>query len=328
MKNLVNNIFLITLLFLIPLFAEGKSGDGKSLIQQVKERIVKEKEKQEDKKSDETGSRIEEVKDKIVKEEKKEKEKAEVKNKAKNKDKSKGEDKRDYDRDYKNKQGRDYVKDDNKKYHKKKDGGNYRSDGYWVYDGVYFDGYATDVVYDDYAYIDEAALISPNPMREYKKPRKIISLSSSVEAAYLGKDILDTYGVTGKISANLYALHFNCFYQNIFSNEEKLTIYSVNGGVSLALGDVVLTPFVGAFYIEPLEEARFSYGADLQIFLPYNYNLDFYTINSSYGSLNFNSFSASLNREFYILNAGLGYNYNNYAGIDFSGPFARLSFSF
>ena len=142
----------------------------------------------------------------------------------------------------------------------------------------------------------------------------------------MGKDIDDTYGVTAKASANLYSLHFNCFYQSIFSSEESLTIYSVNGGYSFTVQNVTLTPFIGAFYIEPLEEARLSYGANLEIFLPGNYSLDLYSINSSYGSLNFHNLSASLNYEFYRLNLGLGFNYNNYAGVSFSGPLARLSF--
>lgn len=344
MKNNINLIILVVLLFSFPFFAEGKSSGGKSFIREIKERITKEKEKVEEKSKgkekeivkaetkeknkdsykhkdnnkkeepSEEKSRIEKVKDKIVNEAKI----IEVKNEGrKEKNKNKGKDKynHDYDHDY----GRGYNK------------GRYRDYPYWIYDDLYFYEppiIMTDVVYGDYAYTDDSDLISRSPIYTYRHPRRIPFLSSSVEAAYLGKDLWDTYGVTAKISANLYHLHFNCFYQNIFTNEENLTIYSVNGGVSFALADFTLTPFIGAFYIEPLEEAQFSYGADLQIFLPGNYNLDLYTINSSYGSLNFNNFSASLNREFYILNVGLGFNYNNYAGVNFSGPFARLSFSF
>jgi hypothetical protein len=295
MKNNINLISMVIVLFFAPFFAEGKSDKGKSFIQEIKERITNEKEKVEGKS--------------------KEKEKEVVKAEVKVKEKNKGKD------DY------DYVHDNGRRNNKII----YRDYPYWIYDDVYYHEpsiIVTDVVYDDYVYIDDSDLISRRPIYEYSHPRRIPFLSSSVEAAYLGKDLRDTYGVTAKISANLYNLHFNCFYQNIFSSEEKLTIYSVNGGVSFALANLILTPFVGGFYIEPLEEAQFSYGADLQIFLPGNYNLDLYTINSSYGSLNFNNFSASLNREFYVLNAGLGFNYNNYAGVNFSGPFARLAFSF
>jgi hypothetical protein len=337
MKNLINNIFLVTLLFFIPLFAEGKSNEGKSFIQEIKEKITKEKEKVEKKvekkeqekvkvevkekeknkdkpehkdknevtKPAEKESRIKEVKDKIVKEQKKIEEKSVEKKKIKEKDKY----------------NHDYVNDYNRKPYKKKYEYDYYPDIFWVYDDVY-----PDVTYYDYTYVDDSDLIYPSTTHEYIRPRKIIFLNSSVEAAYLGKDINDTYGVTAKVSANLYSFHFNCFYQNIFSSEESLTLYSINGGYSFTAQNVMLTPFIGAFYIEPLEKARFSYGANLQIFFPDKYNLDLYTLNSWYGSLNFNNFSASLNRVFYNrLNIGMGFNYNNYAGVSFSGPIVKLS---
>jgi len=321
MKNLINNIFLVSLLFFIPMFTEGKS-----FIQEIKDKITKEtekiEEKKEEKKSPEADSRIKEVKDKIVKEKKKEEHKIEVKVKEKKKVKEKDKDK------YKHDYGYDY---DRKYYKKKYKYDNYSDNNslYWIYDNISFDESSvlvTDVRYDDYSYVDDSDLISPSPIYTNKQPRKIIFLNSSVEATYLGKDIDDTYGITGKISANLYSLHFNCFYQSIFSSEESLTLYSINGGFSFTTQSFTLTPFIGAFYIEPLEEAQLSYGANLKIFLPDNYNLDLYTLNSSYGSLNFNNFSASLNYEFYRFNIGLGFNYNNYAGVSFSGPLAKLSF--
>jgi hypothetical protein len=344
MKNLINNIFLVTLVFFIPLFLEGKSTEKKSFIQEIKEKLTnekekieakaeekkqekvkkeekievkskekgKEKEKNEYKEKKEVGKQAEEEsRIKIVKKNiEKEKEKIEARAETEKKNKEKEKDK------YK----QDYVNDYNRKYHKRyKD--YYYPDIYWTYDNPYY-----DVIYDEYTYVDDSDLIYERPIYTEQPRRRTAFLISSVEAAYLGKDIRDTYGVTAKISANLFALHFNCFYQNIFSSEESLTLYSINGGYSFVIQNFILTPFVGAFYIEPLEEARLSYGANLQIFFPENINLDLYTINSSYGSLNFNNFSASLNREFYRFNFGLGFNYNNYAGVSFSGPLAKLSF--
>ena len=49
MKNLINNIFLVALVFLIPLFVEGKSTESKSFIQKIKEKITNEQEKVEEK---------------------------------------------------------------------------------------------------------------------------------------------------------------------------------------------------------------------------------------------------------------------------------------
>jgi hypothetical protein len=267
---------------------------------------MKDKDKSKVEKPATDESRITKVKKKIVKEKKKIETKVEKKKKGKD----------NYVHGPKNKHGH------GRKYHRKKYKGYYYPDNYLVYDYRY-----PDVSYYDYYYVDEPELIYSRPTHEYRRPRKTILLNSSVEAAYLGKDIDDTYGATAKVSANLFSFHFNCFYQNIFSSEESLTLYSINGGYSFSVQNVTLTPFIGAFYIEPLEEAELSYGANLQIFLPDNYSLDLYTLNSSYGSLNFNNFSASLNHELYIFNVGMGFNYNNYAGVSFSGPFVKLSFS-
>jgi hypothetical protein len=367
MKNNINLIILVVVLFFFPLFAEGENTEKKSFIQEIKEKITKEKEKKEEDKSKEKveekaeikekkqekekenknkkeespseESRTKIIKEKIVEEKKKIEVKAVEKKEEKEKEKEKVKEKDKYNHDYvndnKNKYGHDYVPDIDRKYDKKKDKDDYYSDNkylYWgYYDDIYFDkplDHVTYVRYDDYPYTDDSDLILEKQINTYKHPRRTAFLNSSVEAAYLGKDIRDTYGVTAKISANLYSLHFNCFYQNIFSSKESLTLYSINGGVSFTWNDFTLTPFLGAFYIEPLEEARFSYGANLQVSLPANYILDLYTLNSSYGSLNFHNFSASLNYAFYIFNIGLGYNYNNYAGESLSGPFARLSVGF
>lgn len=359
MKNNLNQIILVLPIFFFPFIVEGKSNEKKSFIQEIKEKIIQEKEKveekNEEKKNDnytyedkkkkeekeppEEKSRIEKIKETILKEkkkiEKKNKENKNEKEKYKEKEKDKYKDEHKYHNDYvhknKNKHGNNYIHDNDRRYYKKKYKDNYyryNNPHYFIYDDIYIDEYpvyVTDVGYDKYTYIDESELISPNPLREYKNPRRIVFLTSSVEAAYLGKDLRDTYGITGKISANIYYLHFNCFYQNIFSSEEKIRLYSINGGLSLSTQDLILTPFIGAFYIEPLDEARFSYGANLQVFLPFNYNLDLYTLNSSYGSLDFHNFSASLNYEFYRFNLGLGYTYNSYAGVNFSGPFARIA---
>ena len=94
--------------------------------------------------------------------------------------KKKGKDKHDYVHDRKYKHGR------NRRYHKKKYKNYYYPDIYWIYDDTYY-----DVGYYDYTYINDSDLIYPSPIYEYKQPRKIPLLNSSVEAAYLGKDIRD-----------------------------------------------------------------------------------------------------------------------------------------
>lgn len=334
MKNIINLVVPVVLLFFVPLFVEGESSEEKSRIQIVKEKIIAEKKKEE--KKEEKKEKKEEKKEEWEKEKEKgngkEKEKDKGKDKEQYKEKDKHEYNHDYDHDYVRyeRNNHEYEYRNDERYYKERyvyrpDFG-YLGGYYYFYDGVPV--YITEVEHDNYVYVDDSDGDVYSTIDTDAPPRKIASLYSSVEASYLGKDIRNTYGATAKISANLYYVHFNCFYQNIFSTDETLTIYSINGGLSCPIYNFTLTPFLGAFYIEPLEEARLSYGADLQVKLSDNYMLDFYTINSSYGSLDFNNFSASLNYTFSIFNIGLGYNYNKYAGEEFSGPFARLSLGF
>jgi hypothetical protein len=363
MKNKVNLTLLVILLFFIPLFVEGKSTEKNSFIYEVKAGITEEKEKKAEKlkkevktekkeekveykvkevfkeekkenytyeqkdKNDvketlEEKSRIKEIKDKIAKEKKKE----EQKEKAKPKVKDKGKNDHDYYHDYRDKYYYHHG------YHRRYYNERYRYNDYPGFFGGFrnfYDGFPVTLIYvryDDYPYANGSDFNFRSTQNLDNTSNKIAFLYSSVETAYLGKDIRDTYGVTVKLSCNIYSLHLNYFYQDIFSSEESLTLYSVNGGVSFALPNFTLTPFLGIFYIESLKEARFSYGANLQVFLPANYIIDLYSLNSWYGSLNFNNFSASLNYAFYRFNIGLGFNYNNYAGVKFSGPLAKLSF--
>lgn len=254
--------------------------------------------------SDTEKSRIQEVKEKIAEEAEKQETEKEENEEAKNKDK-----------DTYNKNGRH--------------GNNSGYDLFFrifrdIYRGFY--GQMTNVRYASYPYADNSSFNFCSAVNTNTTSDKIAFLNSSVETSYLGKDIRDTYGATVKVSVNLYSFHLNYFYQRIFSSAESMTYNSINAGISFATSNLNLTPFAGAFYIEFLEETRFSFGANLQVFLPYNYIIDLYSLNSSYGSLNFNNFSVSLNYAFYRFNFGLGFNYNNYAGVNFSGPLAKISF--
>lgn len=261
--------------------------------------------------SAEEKSRIQEVKEKIAEEEERKEEKSEEKEEEKEKEKEKEKDK-----------------------HKKKSKDSDDSDSdffYWIFRSLYdgFSDFLTNVRYADYPYARGSDLYFCGSINSESSPTKFAFLNSSVEASYLGKDTSDNsdnYGVTAKVYGNFFSLHLNYFYQRIFSSEESLTLYSINGGISFASHSFMLTPFLGAFYIETLKGEQFSLGANLQIFLPANFIMDLYTLNSSYGSLNFNNFSASLNYAFSRFNIGLGYNYNNYADAIFSGPLVKISF--
>jgi len=348
MRNKLNIIVLFISLFFLPFFTEGKSTEEKSFIQEIKEKITSEKEKQgnqtkeeikTDKKENKTvsivkkigkkaennhadtdknnyndypekRSRIQIVKDNIAEETKRQE--------IKKKEKKKGEK---HNKDYYYDGRRDHYYYNNRRYdHRPFYIRRHRS----FYDA--FPGYFINVRYSNYPYAGDTDYNFSGLSYSENPPEKIAFLYSSAEASYLGKDVRDTYGATAKISGNIYSLNFNYFYHRIFSSEESISFYSLNGGIYFALADFTLTPFIGAFYVETVDEIRFSYGANLQVFFPGNYILDLYNINSSYGSLNFNHISASLNYALYRFNIGLGFNYNNYAGVSFSGPLVKLSF--
>ncbi len=339
MRNKLNIIAPVISLFFLPFFSEGKSTEEKSVIQEIKENFIHEKEKKAEKmkndvKTDKKENKIEPTVKKEKTEEKKYKDAPEKSSRIKIvKDNIAGETKR------------EEIKKEEKKENKKHNddyhyGG--RKYPYYYHDRrhdfrpIYirkhrsfydaFPGYFINVRYSDYPYAGDTDYNFSGLSFGDNSPEKIAFLYSSLEASYLGKDIRDTYGATAKISGNFYSLNFNYFYHRIFSSEESISFYSLNGGIYFALANFTLTPFVGAFYVETVDEIRFSYGANLQIFFPGNYILDLYNINSSYGSLNFNHFSASLNYAVYRFNIGLGFNYNNYAGVSFSGPLVKLSF--
>jgi hypothetical protein len=339
MRNKLNTMVLVISLLFLPFFSEGKSTEEKSFIQEIKEKITREKDKQ-----------VEKSKNEVKNDKKENKTESIVKKENKNENKNKN----DY-KDTPGKRSRIQIVKDNiseevnreekkveEQKEKHKNDHHYDRDKHYYYYHGYnhrpgylgrhrnfydvFPGYFINVRYTDYPYADNSDYIFSGLIYTDNSPEKIAFLYSSVEASYLGKDIRDTYGATAKISGNLYSLNFNYFYHRIFSSEESVSFYSINGGIYFALANFTLTPFLGAFYVETVDEVRLSYGANLQVFLPSNYILDLYNINSSYGSLNFNHLSGSLNYALYRFNIGLGFNYNNHAGVSFSGPLVKLSF--
>lgn len=362
MKIILNPINSVILLFFFPLFlVDGYAGE-ESRIQEFKEKITEEKEKKAEKAKEEVKAEKKENKvEHKQKENKKEKKNEKHKEKENNKDKYKykNEDKEKYViketpeersriQEVKDKIAEEKVKKESKKEQKVKEkykhedyhgypyNRKYYKERYRYYEPGYFVRYRNrydvfygpliNVTYADYPYAEHSDFHSGSLYTEESPSRKIAFLNSSIETSYLGKDIRDTYGVTAKVSGSLYSLHLDYFFQRIFSSQESLTLYSINGGLSFATDNFILSPFLGAFYIDILEEAQLSYGANLQVFLPANFIIDLYSLNSKYGSLNFNNFSASANYAIYRFNVGLGYNYNNYAGVNFSGPLFKLSF--
>lgn len=158
---------------------------------------------------------------------------------------------------------------------------------------------------------------------EYPDEHKIANLQLSVDTSYLQQS---TWGVSSKFSGHLTAINFNGLYQYIFSGEEDFYIRSLNGGLSFILPGVLLNGFVGVFEYEYVDEKLMSFGLSTQIYLPFNFILDIYNLNAYYHSLGFHHLSAMLQYAVWRANIGVGYNYNDYAGVLFEGPMIKVSF--
>ncbi|MQY76190.1 MAG: hypothetical protein GH155_00995 [Spirochaeta sp.] len=157
----------------------------------------------------------------------------------------------------------------------------------------------------------------------YPDEHRIANLQLSVDTSYLQQS---TWGTSSKFSGHLTAINFNGFYQYIFSGKEDFYIRSLNGGLSFILPGVLLNGFAGVFEHQDVDPKLVSFGLSTQIYLPLNFILDIYNLNAYYHSLGFHYLSAMLNYAVWRANIGVGYNYNDYAGVLFQGPMVRFSF--
>lgn len=158
---------------------------------------------------------------------------------------------------------------------------------------------------------------------EHPDEHKIANLQLSVDTSYLQES---TWGVSGILSGHLTAINFNGLYQYIFSDGEDFYVRSLNGGLSFILPGVLLNGFAGVFEHEYVDEKLLSFGISTQIYLPSNFILDIYNLNAYYHSLGFHYLSVMLKYAVWRANIGVGYNYNEYAGVIFQGPMVKISF--
>jgi len=158
---------------------------------------------------------------------------------------------------------------------------------------------------------------------EYPDEHRIANLQLSVDTSYLQQS---TWGVSGILSGHLTAINFNGLYQYIFSGEEDFYVRSLNGGLSFILPGVLLNGFAGVFEHEYVDPKLLSFGLSTQLYLPFNFILDIYNLNAYYHSLGFHYLSVMLKYAVWRANIGIGYNYNEYAGVIFQGPMVKVSF--
>ena len=136
----------------------------------------------------------------------------------------------------------------------------------------------------------------------------------------------DRWGVTGRLSANLLAIHLEAFSQVLFDPTATIVLYSANAGLTLPFRRLILNLFLGAFGTDLFAGALFSFGAGAQVFLPAKCILDLYSLNAVYGTLWFHHLAVSLGYAFAAVNLGVGFDLNYYAGTLLMGPLVRLTF--
>jgi hypothetical protein len=144
-----------------------------------------------------------------------------------------------------------------------------------------------------------------------------------LDGAYLFED---RWGVTGRLSGNLLAVHLEGFSQVLFDPTGYVVFYSANAGLTLPFCRLILNLFLGAFGTDAFSGALFSFGVGAQVFLPGKCLLDLYNLNAVYETLRFHHLEVSLGYAFSAVDLGVGFNLNNYAGMLVVGPLVRLSF--
>ncbi|MBN1698503.1 MAG: hypothetical protein JW881_13390 [Spirochaetales bacterium] len=195
--------------------------------------------------------------------------------------------------------------------------------------------YMFSVRYSDYPY-------SPESGHEFsfvrdetaKSDGQIGFLKLSASAAYL---MDERVSFTGLIETNLTLIHANLFFQYTYESPYWFTFFSVNGGISIPVFNVMVTGYIGGLSFTASEagaslpEPLFSYGGSLHIFFFHNIYCDIFNLNAHYRDLGFHIFSFTLNYCIGFVSVGAGYNLNLYGydyssgdGLIFQGPFASL----
>ncbi len=184
--------------------------------------------------------------------------------------------------------------------------------------------YSASERYADYPY----AALSSDPFglnvdqRFDERYRQVGYANLVLDGAYLFED---RWGVSGRLSGNVLAVHLEGFSQVLFDPTGRVAFYSANAGLTLPFRRLIVNLFAGAFGTDVFPGALFSYGLGAQVFLPGRCILDLYNLNAVYGSLSFHYLAVSLDYAFSAVNLGVGFNLNNYAGILVLGPLVRLS---
>lgn len=183
--------------------------------------------------------------------------------------------------------------------------------------------YAFSVRFADYPYAENVDFYYSTTAFLDPWQTKAVSLSA---AASLSCHFDGTCGNINRTAVHLGAFHVNLYNQNIFSRHEGIVVFSANGGFSLIIRGFALSGFLGVYKLDFLDTCQLSFGLCSQIFLPANLYLDLYNLNAVLNTVRFVHLAVSLNWTRHRLTVGLGFDYSNLAGMEYTGPAIRLGF--
>jgi len=92
---------------------------------------------------------------------------------------------------------------------------------------------------------------------------RIGCVNLSVEGATLRED---RWGLSGRLAVTILPIHLHGFSQVLLDPTGSITVYAVNGGITLTFRRLILNLFAGVFGTDLFSRALFSYGAQARLF--------------------------------------------------------------
>ncbi len=183
---------------------------------------------------------------------------------------------------------------------------------------------AMSTEYADYPYADNSDFAFSRFKSDTEDGSSIGFLKLTYEPSYLSDGI---WGMTGRFEGALTILYASCLYQYNFSDVNRFSVFTFNGGIQIPVSNVALRLFIGGFSMpDVLDRVYISFGGSLEIFFPNNIVFEIYSVNSITDYLQFYILSSSLGVSLWRFTLGAGFSYYNYVTYAYYGPTIKLSF--
>jgi hypothetical protein len=183
--------------------------------------------------------------------------------------------------------------------------------------------YAPTVRFAEYPYAPSSPYVFCTSSWNHPEETKfgILQLASSASYHFDG-----TFGNLNRLTLQLTSFHINLVQQSFFALSERFSLLSVNAGFSIAVPELLVNAYVGAYWLDFLDAPLPSFGLSAQLFLPNGFYLDLYNLNAVLESLWIGHFTGTLNFALWRFGLAVGYTYNNFAGNVYQGPSLGISF--